>query len=186
MTLLTNAPLWLLVMLPLIGLVVLVTGVQRDEKRLRTGGFGLIIATLLLAILRWTVLTDEKTVERKTRDLVAAVSSQDWKTVNELLKHANMMGWEGDVLARETQRFADEYHLQSVGVSSLSVQRQPQVFVVTLWVVSHHHSDMYDTVPSTWQLEYQKRLEGWVVTSITPVKIGTAEASEAESLLRSR
>jgi hypothetical protein len=45
---------------------------------------------------------------------------------------------------------------------------------------------MYDTVQSTWRLEYQKRLEGWVVTSITPVKIGMASASEAESLLRSR
>jgi hypothetical protein len=88
MTLLTNAPLWLLVMLPLIGVVLLVTGVQRDQKRLRTGGFGLILAALLLAILRWTVPTDEKTVERKTRDLVAAVSSGDWNSVNQLLKHA--------------------------------------------------------------------------------------------------
>jgi hypothetical protein len=186
MTLLTNAPLWLLVMLPLIGVVLLVTGVQRDEKRLRTGGFGLILAALLLAILRWTVPTDEKTVQRKTRDLVAAVSSQDWKTVNELLKHASMIGWQGDELARQTQRFAAEFQLQSVGVTSLSVRRQPQIFVVTLSVLSHHHSDMYDTVPSTWQLEYQKRLEGWVVTSITPVKIGTTEAGGAESLLRSR
>jgi 4-amino-4-deoxy-L-arabinose transferase-like glycosyltransferase len=186
MTLLTNAPMWLLVMLPLIGVVLLGSGVQRDQKRLRAWGFGLILAAVVLAVVRWTVPTDEKRVQRKTRDLVAAVSHQDWKTVDQLLKHASMMGWEGDELARQTQRFAEEYQLQSVGITSMSVQQQPQVFVATLSVISHHHSDMYDTVQSTWRLEYQKRLEGWVVTSITPVKIGMASASEAESLLRSR
>jgi hypothetical protein len=186
MTLLTNAPMWLLVMLPLIGVVLLGSGVQRDQKRVRTWGFGLILAAILLAIVRWTVPTDEKTVDRKTRDLVAAVSHQDWKTVDQLLKHARLLGWEGDELARQTQRFAEEFQLQSVGVTSTSVQRQSQLFVVTLSVISHHHSDMYDTVLSTWRLEYQKRLEGWVVTSITPVRIGTADTTEAESLLRSR
>ena len=186
MSMLTNAPVWLLAMLGMVGLGLLGTGIQRDRKPLRTWGFGLILAALGLTVARWTVPTDEKTVVPKAKDLVAAVSDRKWSTVHQLLAHASMMGWQGDKLADETQRVASQYQLTSVAVSTISVKRESNVFIVTLAVVSHHNSEVYDTVPSTWHMEYEKRLEGWVLITITPIRIGTADSGEAEQLLRNR
>jgi hypothetical protein len=186
MSMLTNAPLWLLAMLAMVGLGLLGTGIQRDRKPLRSWGFGLILLALVLGVVRWTVPTDEKRVLQKAKDLVAAVSDRKWSAVHQMLRHTSMMGWEGDRLADETQRIASQYQLLNVGISTISIKRESDVYIVAMSVVSHHNSEVYDTVPSTWHLEYEKRLEGWVLISITPIRIGTADSGEAEQLLRNR
>lgn len=183
-TLLFDAPAWLLVLLAIVGLAVTFTGLRRGQINMRNTGLAMLAAAALLFVLRATVQTDEKQVEKQARGLVEAVSRKDWATAAKYLRHARMYEWDGDELVRRATELSAHYGLTGVVVNSVDVQRDPNVITATLSVTSSHQGTYVDSVPSTWKFEYQKRAEGWVLTKLFATRVGTFEMGQAEEIIR--
>jgi hypothetical protein len=183
-TLLFDAPTWLLALLAVFGLAVTFTGLRRGQINMRNTGLAMLAAAALLFVLRATVQTDEKRVEKATRGLVEAVSRKDWATAAKYLRHARMYEWDGDELVRQATELSTHYGLTGVVVNSVDVHRDPNVITATVSVTSSHQGTYVDSVPSTWKFEYQKRAEGWVLTNLIPAKIGIGDTGKAEDIIR--
>jgi hypothetical protein len=175
MTLLFDAPAWLLVLLAVVGLALLLSGLRRQQDKLGRAGVALLAVAALLFILRLLVPTAEKKVEKQSRDLMDAIGRNDWPTVSRLVRNARFAdweGWDGEQIAKNGQQAAERYGLVGLKINSLETRREPNVISVTVSVTTSHKGIFVDTVPSTWLLEYQQRPQGWVLTRIVPVKIG--------------
>jgi hypothetical protein len=174
MSLLFDAPYWLIVLLAVAGIVVAYMGMNRQQKNLRTAGIALLGIAALLLVLRFTVETDEKRIEKQSRALIEAVSKNDWTTAGQYIKQAELesTNLSGDDLAKYGRDAYKLYGLTDVKLNSVDIKRQPNVITATIAVTSHHTGVYVDTVPSTWNLEYQKNLDGWVLMKIIAVKIG--------------
>src|SRR5258708_10963915 len=88
--LLLNSPYWLIVILALIGVAVLFSGLRGGHAGQRKVSFVLLGLAALLLVLRMTVPTPEKKVERQARALMNAIGNNDWTTVNQLTKRASL------------------------------------------------------------------------------------------------
>src|SRR5258708_933181 len=115
--LLLNSPYWLIVILAVIGVAVLFSRLPGGDAGGRKISFVLLALAALLLVLRMTVPTPEKKVERQARALMNAIGNNDWATVNQLTKRASLRFgqkventfpvWEGDEIAKEGKRKAD-------------------------------------------------------------------------------
>jgi hypothetical protein len=171
---LLDAPYWLVAMLALVGIGLLLSGLRRQQDKMSRSGIGLLAAAALLLILHIAVPTPQKKVEQQTRDLMEAIGRDDWATAGRLMRHAHMMEWkeEGAELAKAGQEKAHFYGLTGVKVNSLDTKREPNVILVRVSITTYHKGIYVDSVPSVWDLEYQKRLEGWVLTHIDMRSVG--------------
>jgi hypothetical protein len=190
-SLITNAPYWFVGLLVVLGIAILFTGLRRSNPQMRTAGFVAILAAILLVVLRMVLPTDEKKIEKQARDLVAAVSDQNWDAMKQMTRHGTLtapgFSIEGDAIADTCQRIAKDFGLVSVKVNSVDVKREPNVMSAIISVTSSHSNGYVDTVPSTWVFEYQKRPEGWVLTRIASQKIGAgAQTVDIKDVLRGR
>lgn len=173
-SLLTNAPYWFVILLGLLGLAVAYTGLRRQQPTMRTWGLAVIGVAALLVVLRMVLPTDEKRVEQQARDLIAAVSDQKWADVKRLTRRATLsdVGVQGEAIADTIKQVAERFALSGVTVNSLDVRRQPNVITVVISVNSAHKDPWPNSVPSSWDFEYQKRGEGWTLTNIKNRSIG--------------
>jgi hypothetical protein len=171
---LLDAPYWLVGALALTGIGLLLSGLRRRQEKMSRGGIGLLAAAALLLVFHIAVPTPQKKVQQQTRDLMEAIGRDDWETAGRLLRHAHLMDWpeEGTDLARRGRERAQFYGLTGVKVNTLETRREPNVIVVTVSITTYDKGIYVDSVPSVWDLEYQKRLEGWVLTHIVMVKVG--------------
>ena len=142
--------------------------------------------SLLLELAALFVPTDSKTVERKARDLMADIGAGNWSAVDPMFKHAALYNWQGAELTRAAHDAAERYGLTDLRVNGMTVHKEPLAITVRVSVTTHHKGQYVDSVPSTWDLQYQKRPpEGWVLIQVTPIQIGTMNgAAEKESILR--
>ena len=173
-SLLFDAPYWLLILLALAGAVTFYLGLNRQEQNLRTAGFALFGAAAVLLVLRFTVETDEKRVEKQARMLIAAISRNDWAAARPYLKRAHLAetAVSGEELTKYGESCYSLYGLTDVQLNSVDVQRNPNIITANISVTSHHKGIYVDTVPSRWKLEYPKGADGWSLTEIIAVKIG--------------
>jgi hypothetical protein len=171
---LLDAPYWLVGVLALAGVGVTLTGLRRRQEKMSRAGIALLAAAALLFVLHIAVPTPQKKAEQQTRDLMEAIGRDDWTTAGRLMRHAHLMDWpeEGPELAKRGQEKAHFYGLTGVKVNTLETKREPNVIVVTASITTYHKGIYVDSVPSVWNLEYQKRLEGWVLTHIVMVRVG--------------
>ena len=181
-----NAPIGLLVMIALVAGGLLFTGLRSGREAMRNTAFIMLLIAALLLALKWTVPTDEKKVEKTTRELLGAIGSGDWGKAGPLLKHAALFGWQGDDLAAQAEFAAKHYNLTSIGINTLEVKREPLVMSVRTSVTTRHEGKEYNSVPSTWVFEYQKRGKDWVLTRLTPIKIFTFQGGDLESIMQAR
>ena len=171
-SLLFNAPYWLLALLVLVAVALIFTGLRRQQGQLRIAGIALIALAALLLVLRLTVMTDEKRVERDARSLVEAVGHNNWTTAARHLEHARLLELEDGALAARAQSICKLYGLTGIKVNALEVRREPNVITVTLSLTSQHSGQFADSVPSNWVFEYQKQGKEWTLMQIVPVSIG--------------
>src|SRR2546421_7051617 len=115
-SLLLNAPYWLIIILAVLGVVVLFSGLRRQQQGVRTIGLVMLAAAALLLILRATVPTPEKKVERDARDLLTAIGNNDWTRFGTHVSHAQFRFaeqgapiWEASEIATQGKRNAERY-----------------------------------------------------------------------------
>jgi hypothetical protein len=190
-SLITNAPYWFVGLLGLLGIAVLFTGLRRGNQQMRLIGFIALFVAILLVVLRLVLPTDEKRAEKQARDLIAAVSEQNWDRMKQMTRHASLVApgisIEGDGIADTCQRVAKDFGLVSVKVNSIDMKKEPNVITAVVSVTSSHSGAYVDTVPSTWVFEYQKRGDAWVLTRIESQKIGAmGQTVDVREVLRGR
>src|SRR5437867_12105339 len=94
--LLFQTPWWLPTIAIGVGLFVLWTGNQRQEKPVMRAGIAIALAGLTLALVSYLVDTPLEKAERRTRQLVAAAGKHDWTTFHNLLDpQTNVYGLRG-------------------------------------------------------------------------------------------
>jgi hypothetical protein len=161
----------------------LFNGLRSGQDSLRKSAMILFAVAIALLALKWVVPTDEKKVEHKTRELLAAIGSSNWSQAGPMLSHATMLSWQGDELTTAAKSAAEHYGLTSIRITSLDVKKEPQVLTVQTSVITRSNNPSYDIVPSTWTFEYQKRGNEWVLIRIVPVKIANFQPSDIEAIL---
>ena len=181
-SLLFDAPYWIVALLAVAGIAVTWSAMQRQHLGLRKAGIGLLAVAAILLMLRLTIETDEKRVEKQVRGLMEAVSKDDWKTAGGYLKHARMYEWSGEEVTDAGKNAA--WGLTEVTVNSLAMKRELDVFTVTLSITTAHKDQYVSSVPSVWSLEYEKRSKEWVLTHLVPVKIGPNDIVNPEEIIR--
>lgn len=184
MNLLLDAPLWLIGIMVLVAAGLLFNGLRSGQDSLRKSAMILFVVAVALLALKWVVPTDEKKVDRKTRELLTAIGSGKWAEAGPMLSHTTMLGWQGDQLTTAAKFAADHYGLSSIRVTSLEVKKEPLVLTVQTSVLTRSNNPSYDIVPSTWTFEYQKRGNEWVLIRIVPIKIANFQGADIESILR--
>ena len=183
-SLLFNVPHWVVVILALAGIAVTWAAVRQQNDRLRNFGFGILLAAVILLVLRLTIETDEKRVEKQARGLMEAISKDDWNTAGGYLKYARMYEWSGDEVTEAGKYAAHHWGLTELTVNSLTMKRELDVFTVTLSITTAHKDQYFSSVPSVWSMEYGRRSKEWVLTHLVPLKIGPNDIVNPEEIIR--
>ena len=186
MSLLFDAPVWIMLLLAAVGVVIGFMGLQRQQAGLRNAGLGMICAALLLLIFRMTIETDDKRVEKEVRGMIDAISKNDWTAATPYLQHARLYDWDGEDLIAQGKRLTARYGLTGVKVNSIETRRELNVITATVSVTSFHTGIYVDSVPSTWNMEYQKRQQKWALTSLLPTRIGFGDTGRPEDIIRGK
>jgi len=186
--LLFDTPWWLPTSLLVLGIVLFITGNNRQEFRVRTIGLIVAVLAILLAVVSFCVDTDREKAEKGTRTLVKSVEARDWTTMQNLLASRASVGIQGagtkyskrEEVIDGAKMAVDLYGLKEVMIKSLDAQQQQTLITVTFDAISQQTSAPYPIV-STWQFEWQRTPEGLKVVRITCLQIGSQTGSGAGS-----
>jgi hypothetical protein len=163
-----ETPWWLPTGIALLGLILLVTGNNRLEKRLKFAGIGIIILGVLLAVTSYLLDSDREKVVQRTRGLVNSVESRDWKRMETYL-HPNVTisKFSGRDNVVNAARAAAEYSdLRQARVSGVEATVLPDQNITVSLRVNATARD--GSGPSDWLLEWEEIDQGWVVRNIVP------------------
>ncbi len=83
--LLFDTPWWLPTLLIVIGIVLFITGNNRQEVRIRTAGIIAVLLAVVVILLSYFVQTDREKAENGSRQLVAAAVAHKWAVFDQLL-----------------------------------------------------------------------------------------------------
>jgi hypothetical protein len=163
-----ETPWWLPAGIALLGLILLVTGNNRLEKKLKIAGIIVISLGVLLAVASYFLDSEREKVMKKTQALVSSVEARDWNRMKTLL-HPNVTVsvFAGRDRVVEATRTAAEYaDVKNVRITSLDATELPdEIIRATLGV----HASMKDGASLTnWDVEWEKTDEGWVARNIVP------------------
>jgi hypothetical protein len=158
-------PLWIPAAIVVVGLVLLWTGIQRLENRLRRIGLAALIIGVVLGLLSWFLESDREIVIRQTRELVSAIDKRDWATTEKLL-HPDVTifdrGNRQQIMA-DIKQYARQYDLKNLRVTGMTATEPKPRVSVSLRVWAENPSG-----PSDWQLEWEKTGQGWQLLKADP------------------
>jgi hypothetical protein len=168
--LLFDTPIWLLLVLFIVGVALTISGRTRRQKGLTRTGAALLGLALLLAISSTLGDTPKKKAARRTTQLVHAVEQHDIATVATLL-HPDVRLYacdKQDILAGIQKEAIDAYGLTKLRITSLEPQQSdPDVVDVTLSVTVHLTKQWgFDDLPTSWELTWLRTPDGWLLHDI--------------------
>lgn len=179
-----SVPWWTIVALVGIGTGVLAYYNRRLNRRGQRIGIAILAFAIIWAVVSYLIVTDlEKTIAG-TRQLVRAVLAQDAPAIRSLLAaDAIAGGWDREEIVSGAVYYAKETGLTAVRILSVEPSRQGAAILVTLGVLSEHgQASAYSglNLGSTWELEWRRAGDQWLVRTITPIQIGPVTRDEVE------
>ena len=186
--LLFHTPWWLPTFLGIIGVVLFITGNNRQEFRIRTAGLVTVALAILLAVVSYLVDTDLEKAEKGTRALVHAVEQRDWNTLSNLLDaHASVAVQNAGTVANNRTDIVnlahagvDQFGLRHARVTSLDSRQEQTLITITIDALTEQDQFQYP-LPSQWQFEWQRTHEGVRVMRITNLKVGNETGAGARA-----
>lgn len=183
-----DTPWWLPTLLGIIGIVLFITGNNRQEFRIRTAGLIVIALAILLIVVSFLVQTDREKAEAGSRRLIQAVSDRDWTTLQNTLDpkasvavlDARTVANNRDQIIALAKRGVDEYGLKSIRITSLDSRQDQSLITVTTECLTEQSSFPYPMM-STWQFDWIKNKDGLHIYRITCLKVGNETGQRAES-----
>jgi hypothetical protein len=175
-----DTPYWLLGVLGVAAIALLVSANSRQDKRLRSAGLAVLGVAVMLALLSFFVDTDKEKVEKRTRQLVAAVEKKDRATVDRLLHpKARLGGRDGLDKAQILDRVGtavDQFNIKSIRVTAMDVRATDEDIEVILSAAADLDMQVWSgAVPSDWRLVWEKSGGEWLVREIIPMKVPQME-----------
>jgi len=187
-----DTPYWLLGGLAVLGIALWFSGNARQEKRLQLAGYFALLIAVTLGLLSYFVDTDREIVIRRTRQIVQAVENKDAATAQQLLHPHASLGRSAEMnkqqIVDRIGTAADQFGIHSIRITSLVVTPQPlgQEMTVTLAATANSTFGGYSApVPSTWDLNWVKTNDGWLLRDIIPQQVPTMDPSSLVDRLKS-
>jgi hypothetical protein len=186
MNLIYETPWWLPTGLVIAGIVLLIAGNNRLDKRLmRSGLIGLLLG-VIVATVSFMLESPRETVIRQTRSLVAAVENRDWKTMENLMQPDVSLA---DFKTRQAvldaaKRYTERYRLKSVRITSIeAVNADPDISVIL-----QAAADVLEgwSPPTNWKLDWERTDHGWRLASIEPHGGPALDVQIIDRILRAR
>jgi hypothetical protein len=139
------------------------------EKKIRVVGASLCIAALLLLGLSWMLESDREIVERKTNEMVKAVSSKDWDRFPDYFhEKAHILLFDTrDSIAKAVKFNCERINLQSAKLTSSKSVENGDEWVVTFHVTAN--ADSFSNIQTDWEAQWIKTDKEWVISEIRPL-----------------
>jgi hypothetical protein len=173
-----HVPWWAAGMLALVGAAMIVTANRRLDKTLQRLGVALVLLAVVLTILHAVFPSDREKLEKRTRQIVAAIDHKDWTALRSLLDTNTALGTASrslangrDTIASLTKTASETYGLKSLWVSGVQSQQTDALITVSVDVVSNQDETMDRPVASAAQFDYQQNGDDWVLEKITIIRI---------------
>ncbi len=184
-----DTPWWLLVVL--IGGGAAVWWILQLRRQRLGARVGLAVAAVGVGLLlsSYFVKTDKEKVVADTRRLLTAVETRDSKTLESLLHPAaSLAGWRKQDIVYGAKIYADQYGVQSIAIRSIELEQNSDMITETLSIISHHDANktMYSMFPSTWQFDWLKDGDKWVLKNISVLKFANIEQNQMNQQYFSR
>jgi hypothetical protein len=184
-----DTPYWLLGVVGVAAIALLVSGNSRQDKRLRSAGMAVFGVAVLLGLLSFFVDTDKEKVNKRTRQLVAAVEKKDKDTVGRLLHpQARLGGRDGMDKGQIVERVGtavDQFNIKGIRITSMDVRAVDEDIEVILSATADMDLQVWSGgVPSDWRLVWEKSGGEWLVREIVPLKVPQMEVGTLMSRLK--
>jgi hypothetical protein len=176
---LPHIPWWFLAVAAVGGIGAFFVGWRRLDGKLQRAGIFIFLITALLMGVRMLFPTAAERMEKRTRDLVAAVDRQDWNALQSLLDDPTavttpsrgLAAGRGNVVAM-TRDAWDRFGMKSVTVTGVEGRRTQTLITVSLDVLSVQDATQGQPMPSSWQLDFQQSGDDWILEKITLLRVG--------------
>ena len=165
-----DTPWWFPAGLAAVGLVLLFTANQRQEKRLMAGGGALLLAALAAFLVSYFVDTPKERAIERTYGLVAAANAKDWTRFNTLLDPTtSVLIWRGpEQVTDAAKRGAERVGLTKVSVLGLRASQVDTNIQIDISAYSEQDA-LGRPAKSDWRFTYQNLGDGWRLESVAPL-----------------
>jgi hypothetical protein len=186
--LLFDTPWWLPTLLLIMGVVLFITGNNRQEFRIRTLGIILLALGIAVIAVSYFVDTDREKAEKGTRRLVQAAVVGDWNTFQNYLdpkasvavQNAGVVAPNRDRIMLVAKAGAQQFGLKEAHVTSLDSSQAHSEITITIDVLTEQTMHPYP-VPSTWQFQWLRTPDGLRIYRITNLKVGNETGQAAQT-----
>lgn len=187
--LLLNVPWWMVAGLAALGIVVFVAGNRRREDPLRNAGVVLVVAAIGWAAVSYYMDTPLERASKRSRELVASVIEKNWPVTQGILAPTASLSvlsadaavyTSRDQIIDGAKQAVDQYGLNSANILSLQARQDGSLITVDLDILSNQEVTMGRPITTSWQFEWEKSGQQWVLTRITCLRIGNSEGSAAQ------
>ncbi|MGD0769597.1 MAG: hypothetical protein ABSB42_15550 [Tepidisphaeraceae bacterium] len=169
------------------GIAAFFIGNRRLDKKLQWIGLAVFVLAVGFGLLRFFFPTARERMEMRTRALVTAVDRKDWNALSSLLdaktavcNRTRLLVAGRDNIVQMTRGNCEHFKVHSISVLSIQSQQVDTDVTVSLEVYSEQDPTLDRPETSSWQLDYQRSGDDWVLEKITLLRIG-AEGSDAQN-----
>lgn len=189
--LLVDIPWWLPAIVIALGVVLLVSGNNRQMAGVRNGGAVIAVLAIAWAALSFVVDSPRKICERLTHQAVDAVAEGDWKTFDELLAprvDARFVGrtWRVDgqqAVDAAARMIAKNSGLHSAAVRRVIVAGKGPTRTVSFTAYADTELAPGHPIDSNWEFDWQQNGDRWLLQELRVLKVDeTAPEGIRESL----
>ena len=178
-----SVPWWVIVPLLATGIGVFAYNDRRLNRRGERLGLAIVGLAVLWGVVSYMVATDLEKADSGTRAFVKAVVARNRSEIVALLSQdARAVAWDRERIGDGAVYYAQSTGLTGARVFSLRCRRQSSLIVATLDVFSNHGESTTYTgmLRSTWELEWRKVGDQWLIRTLTPIQIGPVSRDEIE------
>lgn len=175
------APLWLIILVVLVGGAVTFVGNRRLDKTLQNVGLAIAGLGLIIALLGYLVETPIEKTTRFTKVFVQSVVDKDETALKKIMSprcSLTILGVEtpyvnADEISAAAVQTATQYSLASAGISALAPTESANTVSLTFTVFS---TQSPQPMRSDWTFDYEKIGDQWLLSRITCQQVGNLTA----------
>jgi hypothetical protein len=171
---------WLLACVAAGGIGIFIAGNRRLDKKLQRIGLAVFALAAILGFLRFFFPTPRERMENRSRAIVRSVNDKNWDGLRKLLdpdtalcSPSQVLKGGRDLIVSTAQQAVDVVKLKSVSIIGIDSVQTETVITVSLEIYSVQEDSLDRPVTSSWQMEYEKSGDQWILQKITVLRIGS-------------
>jgi hypothetical protein len=171
---------WLLACVAAGGIGIFIAGNRRLDKNLQRIGLAVIALAAILGFLRFFFPTPRERMENRSRAIIRAVDQHDWDGLRKLLdldtavcSPSQVLKGGRDAIVSAAQAAVDVLKVKSVSIIGIDSVQNETLITVSLEIYSVQEDSLDRPVTSSWQMEFEKSGDQWILQKITVLRIGS-------------